>query len=77
MDELAFLDATTLVGKIKNNDISSSEMLEHYIRRMDAHNPEINAIVVCQLDKARARAKQADEALGRGEDWGALAWFCP
>ena len=46
MDELAFLDATTLVGKIKNNDISSSEMLEHYIRRMDAHNPEINAIVV-------------------------------
>ena len=72
MDELAFLDATTLVGKIKNNDISSSEMLEHYIRRMDAHNPEINAIVVCQLDKARARAKQADEALGRGEDWGPL-----
>ena len=72
VDDLAFLDATTLVSKIKDKQISSSEMLEHYIRRMDAHNPDINAIVVCQLEKARVRAKQSDEALARGEDWGPL-----
>ncbi len=72
MDDLAFADATTLAGKIKNKEISSSELLEHYITRMDKYNPDINAIVCTQLDKARARAKAADEALARGEDWGPL-----
>ena len=72
MDELAFADATTLTGKIRDKEISSSELLEHYISRMDKYNPAINAIICTQLDKARARAKEADEALARGESWGPL-----
>lgn len=72
MDELAYLDATALVGKIKSKQISSAELLEHFVARMEKYNPEINAIIVTQLEKARARAKQADEALARGEDWGPL-----
>ncbi|MCB1646414.1 MAG: amidase [Pseudomonadales bacterium] len=72
MDELAFSDATTLVSRIKSKQISSLELLEHYIARMDRINPEVNAIVVTQLDKARARAQAADAALARGEDWGPL-----
>ncbi|MEX2488463.1 MAG: amidase family protein, partial [Pseudomonadales bacterium] len=72
MDALAFQDATTLASMIKNKEISSSELLEHFIARMSRYNAEINAIIVTQLDKARARAKLADEALARGEDWGPL-----
>ncbi|XOV88051.1 MAG: amidase [Pseudomonadota bacterium] len=72
MDDIAFADATTLVGKIKSREISSSELLEHYVARMEKFNPDVNAIIVTQLDKARARAKAADEALARGEDWGPL-----
>lgn len=72
MDELAFHDATTLAGLIKSKKVSSSELLEHYVARMEKYNPEINAIIVTQLDKARERARQADEALARGEDWGPL-----
>lgn len=72
MDELAFSDATTLAAKIKNREVSSVEMLEHYVARMEKYNPDINAIIVTQLDKARTRASQADEALARGEDWGPL-----
>ncbi|MEX2327283.1 MAG: amidase family protein, partial [Pseudomonadales bacterium] len=72
MDELAFSDATTLAAKIKNREVSSVEMLEHYVARMEKYNPDINAIIVTQLDKARTRARQADEALARGEDWGPL-----
>ena len=72
MDELAFADATTLAGRIKAREISSTKLLEHYISRMEKYNPEINAIICTQLDKARDRARQADEALAAGEDWGPL-----
>ncbi|MBD3648876.1 MAG: amidase [Pseudomonadales bacterium] len=72
MDELAFSDATSLAAKIRDKEISSVELLEHYIARMERYNPDINAIIVTQLDKARARAKEADQALGRGESWGPL-----
>ena len=72
MDELAFLDATTLSGKIRDKEISSAELLEHYISRMDKYNPDINAIVCTQLEKARNRASEADSALARGENWGPL-----
>ncbi|MBC8271992.1 MAG: amidase, partial [Gammaproteobacteria bacterium] len=72
MDELAYSDATALVQKIKSKQISSADLLEHFIARMEKYNPEINAIIVTQLEKARARARQADEALARGEDWGPL-----
>lgn len=72
MDELAFADATTLAKKIRDKEISSVELLEHYVSRMDKYNPDINAIVCTQLDKARIRAGEADEALARGESWGPL-----
>ena len=70
MDELAFADASTLAAKIRAKDISSVELLAHYVARMGRYNPEINAIVVTQLDKAQARAQAADAALARGESWG-------
>lgn len=72
MDEIAFADATALAEKIRKKEISSVELLGHYIDRMEKYNPQINAIVVTQLDKARARAKEADAALARGENWGPL-----
>ena len=72
MDELAFSDAVTLAGKIKRKEISSLEMLNHFVDRIDRYNPDINAVVLFQLDKARDRAKAADVALASGEDWGPL-----
>lgn len=72
MDQIAFSDATELAAKIKRKEVGCSELLEHYIARMARYNPAINAIIATQLDKARARAKAADAALARGEDWGPL-----
>ncbi len=72
MDELAFTDAIGLAQKIKSKEISSVELLEHYLTRIDRYNPEINAVIATQIDKARTRAQQADAALARGEDWGPL-----
>ena len=72
MDELAFSDATSLVARIKSKEISSLELLEHYLDRIDKYNNQVNAIVGTQVDVAMARAKAADEALAKGEDWGPL-----
>ena len=72
MDELAFLDATTLAQKVANKDISALELLEHYLARVEKYNPEINSIICEQFDKAKARAGEADAALAKGTSWGPL-----
>ncbi|MFT5803136.1 MAG: amidase [Candidatus Paceibacteria bacterium] len=72
MDELAFADATTLAAKIRDKSISSVELLEHYVQRVERYNGDINAVIVTQLDRARIRAADADAALARGESWGPL-----
>ena len=72
MDELAFCDATTLARKIKDKEISALELLEHYVARMEKYNPDINAIICEQLDKAHDKAKLADQALAKGKHHGPL-----
>jgi len=72
MSTLAFESATSLVAKIKAQEITSRELLQLYFDRVDAHNPEINAVVVQVRERAIARAEAADAALARGEDWGPL-----
>ena len=72
MINLAFEPALSLASSIRQKEISSLELLELYLRRVEAYNPQLNAIIFTQLDKARERAKSADGALARGEDWGPL-----
>ena len=72
MTDLAFQSTTDLANAIKSRRIKSTELLELYIERMQRHNPRINAIVATDLDNARKRAHAADEALAKGESWGAL-----
>ena len=63
MDELAFSDATTLATKISKKEISSRELLDHYVARVERYNPDINAVICDQIDKARERADEADAVL--------------
>jgi amidase len=72
MSELAFLSAIELAKKIKAREISSEELLSHYLDRVDRYNGDINAIVVEMRDQALTRAREADKALASGEDWGPL-----
>ena len=41
-------------------------------RRVERFNPDLNAIVVFDFERARTRAREADAALARGEVWGPL-----
>lgn len=72
MRELPFRSASELAAEIKRKSISSQELLELFVSRVEAYNPKLNAIIATVLPHARERAKAADEALARGEDWGPL-----
>ena len=72
MDDLTFSSATTLAQAIKNREVSSREMVEAHLRRIEAVNPRINAVVRLRGDAALAQSAAADAALARGETLGPL-----
>lgn len=72
MSDLAFEPATELAGLVSKKELGARELLDHYVARIERHNPALNAIVVSDLEAARARAEEADAATARGETWGPL-----
>jgi amidase len=71
-DDVHFLPATELARLLAAGDVSSVELLDHFLARVDEHDKGINAVVALDADRARARAAEADAALARGESWGPL-----
>ena len=72
MDEIAFTDATGLAENIRNKKISSRELLDHYILRIEKYNTEINSIVCTRIEEARKKADEADRSLAKGDLRGPL-----
>jgi len=72
MSDLVFLPANQLAKAIRDRQVSSLEVLDAHLNQIATHNPKLNAIVTLDEEQARQRAKEADEALERGEIWGAL-----
>ncbi|HEX6142941.1 MAG TPA: amidase [Geminicoccaceae bacterium] len=70
MTDIAYLPAHELARMIRDRQIGALELLDHLLARVERHNPTINAVVTFDLERARARARDADAALGRGELWG-------
>src|SRR5437660_1075015 len=64
--------AAQLVRALRNREISSRELLEDYLSRVEDLNPSLNAVVTLDVDAARAAASAADQATARGHDVGAL-----
>ena len=65
--DLAQLTIVRAAEALGRKEISAVELTEAYLRRIDALNPEINAYITCDADRARAAAAAADAALARGE----------
>ena len=70
--ELLYKSAFSIAAKIKAGNLSAQETLEFFIARVERHNPELNAVVAFDYARARSRARAADAAAARGEDWGPL-----
>ena len=69
---ILYRSAFDLADDIKHGALTSSEVLEFFLDRVDRFNPEVNAVVQLDADRARRRAAEADAAAARGEDWGPL-----
>src|SRR4029078_4916155 len=64
--------ATELADAVRTKKISSVELLELYLRRIDRLGGEGNAFFPLDADRARAACVAADEAVARGDDLGPL-----
>ena len=49
---LAYETATALAGKIRSKELSSRELTELYIGRIEKHDPGINSVVVRDFERA-------------------------
>jgi amidase len=73
MDQsIATGSATELAAGIRNRELSSRDLLELYLDRIERLNPPINAVVTLDADRARAEADRADEEAARDEWRGPL-----
>lgn len=72
MTNLTFASACQLAQMIRDRQVSAVEVLDAHLAQVAQHNAKLNAICTLDEDQARDRAKQADEAIARGEIWGAL-----
>jgi len=67
-----YTGASQLVAGLRRGELSSRELLEAYLARIEAHNPGLNAVVALDADGARRAADRADAAARRGESLGPL-----
>ena len=70
--DLAFRSATDLAQLIRKGEISSVELTQHYIDRIERLDGDINAVVVRTFERALEDARAADAALAGGETLGPL-----
>ncbi len=72
MTELWQLGALELAARIRNKEVSSREVLEAHLTRVDQCNGSLNAIVRLLADEARTAADAADAAVAAGDELGRL-----
>src|SRR3954449_13427733 len=68
----AWLSATDQLAAMDAKEVSSAELVDLYLSRIDEHNAPLNAIVTIDGDGARRAATEADAARSRGDDLGPL-----
>lgn len=70
MTDIALRSAVEQARMVATKEISAGELLDLHLARYERFNPRLNAVIFTQIDKAKARAKAADEAMANGERWG-------
>ncbi len=72
MSEIWQLSATELAQRIARRQLSSIEVVDAHLARINTVNPTLNAVVRVLADEARASAALADKRLAAGEMSGPL-----
>lgn len=66
------MSTVRLAEAIRSGTLSSRQVVDAFLARIDSLNPRLNAVVTLDAARALERAAEADAALGRGEIWGPL-----
>jgi amidase len=72
MQDLWRRSAIGLADAIASGEVSSTEVVEAHLARIEAVNPQVNAVVRVLADQARAGAEAADRKVAAGEALGPL-----
>lgn len=67
-----FEDATSQLNQMAAGTLTSEALLDTLRERVEGSEAQLGAVVASNFERARARARQADQARGRGESWGPL-----
>jgi amidase len=67
-DELAFAGAARQADMIRRGEVSSLELVELYLARIERLDPELNAFRTVMAERAVADARQADGRRGAGDE---------
>jgi len=70
--DLAFAPAWKLAEMIASKEVSSVELTELFLGRIERLDPQLNAYITVAGDQALAAASKADAAVGQGESLGPL-----
>jgi amidase/aspartyl-tRNA(Asn)/glutamyl-tRNA(Gln) amidotransferase subunit A len=71
-DEICFMPAAELARGIACLDLSPVEVVDAFLRRIEAKNPKLNAYITLLEDQARHAAREAERALTSGAALGPL-----
>jgi len=72
MNDPSHWTARECLEALSERKVSSLELVDACIARVEALNPSLNAVVATDYDRARERARAADEARSRGNHTGRL-----
>ena len=67
-EDLAFAGASVLAGKLRDREVSSRELTEMYLERIERIDPLLNAFRVVWRDEALGAADEADKRIAAGEE---------
>jgi Asp-tRNA(Asn)/Glu-tRNA(Gln) amidotransferase A subunit family amidase len=70
--DLVSLSASEMARQVARGQTTSEELIEAHIRRIEAVNPRLNAVVLPRFDDARREAAAADQAVRSGQPLGPL-----
>ena len=71
-DDMALWSTTRQALAIRTGEMTSRQLLEHIIARIERLNGTLNAVITQDLASARIAADAADAAIARGDDVGPL-----
>ena len=71
-DNLTWMPAWRIRDLVAARDVSATEVLEHFLNRIEEHDGTLHAFKTLDTAGARDQAKRADDGVARGEKPGSL-----